>query len=140
MFTPVCHKMNKVLLMNTLKLEGQKYNIKVNTIAPIAASRLMGTVMDEKAMALLSPQAVSPLVAWLCHADCESTGDLFEVGAGWISRVRWERSQGAYFSPEGFSPDEVADAWTKVNDFEGSIHPQGTADTMKAIGGNPHLK
>jgi len=126
-------------LSQTLAIEGRAKGIQSNTIAPIAASRLMGTVMDEQAMALLKPEVVSPLVAWLCHDACETTGGLFEVGAGWISRVRWERSQGAYFPPSGFGPDDVREAWDSINDFTDATHPRSTADTMKAIGGNPHL-
>jgi 3-hydroxyacyl-CoA dehydrogenase/3a,7a,12a-trihydroxy-5b-cholest-24-enoyl-CoA hydratase len=126
-------------LSQTIAIEGRAKGVQSNTIAPIAASRLMGTVMDEAAMNLLRPEVVSPLVAWLCHESCDSTGGLFEVGAGWISRVRWERSQGAYFPPSGFTADDVQDAWSKINDFEGATHPTSTGDTMKAIGGNPHL-
>jgi NAD(P)-dependent dehydrogenase (short-subunit alcohol dehydrogenase family) len=126
-------------LSQTIAVEGRAKGVQSNTIAPIAASRLMGTVMDEKAMDLLKPEVVSPLVAWLCHESCESTGGLFEVGAGWISRVRWERSQGAYFPPTGFTPDNVQDAWETINDFTNATHPTNTGHTMKAIGGNPHL-
>lgn len=126
-------------LSQTIAIEGRTKGVHSNTIAPIAASRLMGTVMDEKAMDLLRPEVVSPLVAWLCHDSCDSTGDLFEVGAGWISRVRWERSQGAYFPPTGFSPDDVADSWSTINDFNNATHPTNTGATMKAIGANPHL-
>jgi 3-hydroxyacyl-CoA dehydrogenase/3a,7a,12a-trihydroxy-5b-cholest-24-enoyl-CoA hydratase len=126
-------------LSQTIAIEGRAKGVQSNTIAPIAASRLMGTVMDEKAMDLLKPEVVSPLVAWLCHESCDSTGSLFEVGAGWISRVRWERSQGAYFDPAGFAPDDVAAVWGKINDFSDATHPTSTAATMKAIGGNPHL-
>lgn len=126
-------------LSQTIAVEGRAKGVQSNTIAPIAASRLMGTVMDEQAMALLKPELVSPLVAWLCHEDCESTGDLFEVGAGWISRVRWERSEGAYFDTSGFTPDEVAESWAKVNDFSDVTHPSDTGSTFKAIQLNPHL-
>jgi len=127
-------------LAQTIAIEGRSKGIQANTIAPIAASRLMGTVMDEQAMALLKPDAVSPLVAWLCHESCDSSGGLFEVGAGWISRVRWERSAGAYFDPAGFSPDDVQSAWDRINDFSAATHPSSTAATMKAIGANPHLR
>ena len=126
-------------LSQTIAVEGRAKGVQSNTIAPIAASRLMGTVMDEAAMKLLKPDLVSPLVAWLCHEDCEDSGGLFEVGAGWISRIRWERSEGAYFDPAGFSPDDVQAAWPKINDFEGASHPTSTASTFTAIQRNPHL-
>jgi len=127
-------------LSQTIAAEGRSKGIKSNTIAPIAASRLMGTVMDEEAMNLLRPESVSPLVAYLGHESCDSSGGLFEVGAGWVSRVRWERSAGAYFDPTGFSPDEVEEAWGKINDFADASHPTSPADTFQAIQGNPHLK
>jgi NAD(P)-dependent dehydrogenase (short-subunit alcohol dehydrogenase family) len=127
-------------LSQTIAIEGRTKGVQSNTIAPIAASRLMGTVMDQKAMDLLSPEVVSPLVAWLCHDTCDSTGHLFEVGAGWISRVRWERSQGAYFPPTGFSLDDVQEAWSTINDFTDATHPTNTGATMQAIGANPHLQ
>ena len=126
-------------LSQTIAVEGRAKGIQSNTIAPIAASRLMGTVMDEQAMELLKPELVSPLVVWLCHESCDSTGGLFEVGAGWISRVRWERSEGAYFDPQGFAVDDVADAWSTINDFTGAEHPTSTGSTFKSIQANPHL-
>ena len=126
-------------LSQTIAVEGRAKGVQSNTIAPIAASRLMGTVMDEDPMALLKPEVVSPLVAWLCHEDCDATGQLFEVGAGWISRVRWERSQGAYFDPAGFTPDDVQVAWETINDFADATHPTSTGSTFEAIQGNPHL-
>jgi NAD(P)-dependent dehydrogenase (short-subunit alcohol dehydrogenase family) len=126
-------------LSQTIAAEGRAKGVKSNTIAPIAASRLMGTVMDEVAMQLLRPESVSPLVAYLCHESCEDTGGLFEVGAGWISRVRWERSQGVFFDPAGFSPDDVEAAWAQVNDFTDATHPTSTADTFRSLQSNPHL-
>ena len=126
-------------LSQTIGIEGRSKGIQSNTIAPLAASRLMGTVMDEAAMDLLKPQVVSPLVAWLSHESCDSNGGLFEVGAGWVSRVRWERSEGAYFDPAGFSVDDVADAWSGINDFTNATNPKSTGATMKAIQANPHL-
>ena len=120
-------------LSQTIAVEGRAKGIKSNTIAPLAASRLMGTVMDEKAMKQLDPGAVSPLVAWLCHEDCDASGQLFEVGADWISRVRWERSPGNYFE-HGFTVDDVVEAWDKINDFTDATYPRSIGDTMRAIG------
>jgi hypothetical protein len=45
----------------------------------------------------LKPEFVSPLVMWLCHADCKENGGLFEVGAGWAAKLRWQRTQGCFF-------------------------------------------
>lgn len=127
-------------LSQTLAIEGKNRGIQSNTIAPLAASRMMATVMDEKAMDRLKPEAVSPLVALLCHESCETTGGLFEVGAGWISRVRWERSAGAHFPPSGFSIDDVAAQWERINDFSDAMNPTSGVDSLKAIGANPHFK
>jgi NAD(P)-dependent dehydrogenase (short-subunit alcohol dehydrogenase family) len=81
-------------LAHCLAEEGRSKNILVNTIAPLAASRLTETILPPEMLALLKPEYVSPLVAWLCHEDCEDTKGLFEVGAGYIGKLRWERTQG----------------------------------------------
>ncbi|MAW51203.1 MAG: serine/threonine protein kinase [Geminicoccus sp.] len=125
-------------LAQTIAIEGKKKGIQANTIAPIAASRMMGTVMDEKEMERLDPTAVSPLVAWLCHEDCDASGELFEVGAGWVSNVRWERSQGQYFKPGHFTPDDVFESWSAIRDFTESTHPTDTVDTIRAMRRNPY--
>jgi hypothetical protein len=46
---------------------------------------------------MLKPEYIVPLVAYLCHESCEETGSVFELGAGWIAKLRWQRTQGAMF-------------------------------------------
>ena len=73
-------KLGLVGLSNTLAVEGRKANVHVNTIAPIAGSRLTETVLPKELIDALRPEYVSPLLAWLCHESCEETGGLYEVG------------------------------------------------------------
>lgn len=76
-------------LTQSLAKEGEKRNIRVNTICPIAASRMTETVLPKEVLVNLAPEYVAPLVAWLCHDQCEETGSLFEVGAGYVAKLRW---------------------------------------------------
>ncbi|MGH2899323.1 MAG: SDR family oxidoreductase, partial [Solirubrobacteraceae bacterium] len=84
-------------LAQTLALEGAKKNVRVNTIAPIAGSRMTETVMPPALVDALKPELVSPLVARLAHESNEETGALFEVGGGFYAKLRWERSSGKTF-------------------------------------------
>lgn len=121
-------------LANCLAEEGRGQNIFVNTIAPIAASRLTETIMPKEMLDALQPEAVSPLVAWLCHADCQETKGLFEVGAGYIAKLRWERTQGHRFPMNrAFSIGDVAARWNKITDFTHSDHPSNTTESIGPI-------
>ncbi|WHP05964.1 MULTISPECIES: peroxisomal multifunctional enzyme type 2 [Acinetobacter] len=121
-------------LANCLAEEGRSKNIFVNTIAPLAASRLTETVMPPELLALLKPEAVSPLVAWLCHENCKETKGLFEVGAGFIAKLRWERTLGHSFpNNREFNIDDVVARWNKITDFNESTHPDSTTESFTPI-------
>ena len=121
-------------LANCLAEEGRNKNILVNTIAPLAASRLTETVMPADLLALLQPEAVSPLVAWLAHENCKETKGLFEVGAGFMAKLRWERSEGYFFPNQHvLSVDDVARQWDKITDFTTSTHPSSTTESFTPI-------
>jgi NAD(P)-dependent dehydrogenase (short-subunit alcohol dehydrogenase family) len=93
-------KLGIVGLANTLKFEGAKYNIKVNTIAPIAGSRLTAQVMPPNLIEVLKPEYVSPLVAYLCSEQCAETGMIFSVGGGYFSRVAYVEGEGVFLGTE----------------------------------------
>lgn len=121
-------------LANTLSLEGVRKGIQVNTIAPIAASRLTETVMPKEVLEPLQPELVSPLVAWLCHEDCEENGGLFEVGGGFFAKLRWERSTGKTFRVgREVSPEDVRTSFAAITSFEDTEHPTNIAESMGPV-------
>lgn len=127
-------KMGVIGLANTLGEEGAGKGIHVNTIAPLAASRLTESLLPPEVANLLKPEAVSPLVAWLCHQDCTENKGIFEVGAGYISKVRWQRSQGVCLpSSSGFSAEDIQASWSKITDFSASSHPANAIDALSPI-------
>jgi len=73
----------------SLAKEGEKRGIRVNTIAPLAGTRMTETVMPKELVEALKPDFVAPFVGYLCHDSCQESGSLFEVGAGYIGKMRW---------------------------------------------------
>jgi hypothetical protein len=100
-------------LTRSLAVEGASAGIKVNAIAPAAATRMGG---DAAAAAVMKPEQVAPLVAWLAHDDCPVTGEIYTAGAGRFARVFIGVTDG--YLAEGAAPtiEDVAAHWDAVND------------------------
>ena len=107
--------------MNALKLEGQKYNIKVNTITPIAASRLTADVMPPGLFEKAKPELVAPMVLYLCSETCQQTGAIFNAGMGHFSRAAVFTGPavelGGPANPP--TPEAIHENWGKINSMEG---------------------
>ncbi|NWY15600.1 DHB4 enzyme, partial [Aphelocoma coerulescens] len=128
-------KLGLLGLANTIAIEGRKYNIHCNTIAPTAGSRLTQTVMPQDLVDAFKPEYVAPLVVWLCHESCAENGSLFEVGAGWIGKLRWERSLGAIVRGKNqpMTPEAVRDKWEKVCDFDNASKPRTIQESISVL-------
>lgn len=117
----------------SLAKEGEKRNIKTNTIAPLAGTRMTETVMPKELVDALRPEFVAPLVAVLCHETCPENGSLFEVGAGYICKDRWQRSNGVLFSTNDLTPENVSTRWNEIVDFSKATIPTSNQDMMEVI-------
>jgi len=122
-------KMGIVGLANTIKLEGAKYDIKVNTIAPIAGSRLTETILPPKLIEALKPEYVAPLVALLCSDQCPSTGYIYAVGGGFFARVAMLQGPGKLLPVDKpISPEDVLAIHNDIAKLEGAIEPKSAPE------------
>jgi len=111
-------KMAVLGLMNTLKIEGQKNNIRVNAISPVAATRMTEGLMPPEVLEKLKPEYVTPGVVYLVSEDAP-TGAILTAGAGAFALSRIFETEGVYLAEGGLSVEEVAANWEKINDTEG---------------------
>jgi NAD(P)-dependent dehydrogenase (short-subunit alcohol dehydrogenase family) len=144
-------------LTRVLAMEGADHDIKVNAIAPIAATRMLTDSMtraegdpelDPAAMAMmnavvgkLDPALVSPVVAFLAHEDCPVTGEIYTAGAGQVARFFTGRTQG-YHHPE-LSIEDVRDHLAEIRDETGYTVPAGPreeiTELLRAIASRPQF-
>jgi NAD(P)-dependent dehydrogenase (short-subunit alcohol dehydrogenase family) len=124
-------KLSLVGFMNTLKIEGQKDNIKVNAISPVAATRMTESLMPPQMLDALKPEFVTPGVIFLVSEDAP-TGAILTAGAGVFSKAEIVESFGVYIPHEKADAEAVAAAWGQISDMsKGKAYFQGGEQTGK---------
>lgn len=112
-------KLGLVGFGETLAKEGFRFNIYVNSISPLAKSRMTEKVVPPHILKQLAPEKIAPLVLYLTHEQTKVTNSIFELAAGFYSQVRWERSSGQIFNPdpETFTPETILNKWASIVDY-----------------------
>ncbi|MFM9138694.1 MAG: SDR family oxidoreductase [Actinomycetota bacterium] len=104
-------KMGLVGFTRVLAVEGAKYNVKANAIAPLAYTRMTENLLGNLGERL-DPSFVSPIVAYLAHEECPVSGEVYSVGGGRVARVFIAESQG-YFNPT-LTLEDVRDNFEQI--------------------------
>jgi NAD(P)-dependent dehydrogenase (short-subunit alcohol dehydrogenase family) len=120
-------KMAMVGMMNTLHLEGAKYDIRVNCLAPAAGTAMTEGLIPEAAFRLLSPESVSPGVVFLVSDDAPSRTVLC-AGGGSFAVYKGFETEGVNLAPDRLTPEGVAESWDAITNQEGMRELQAGFD------------
>ena len=125
-------KLALVGFVNTLKLEGQKYNINCNILCPVAYTRMTSNLMPPEAEQLLTPSSVTPAVIYLSGENAPN-GTILCAGAGVYSVAKILESDGKNLGLKATAED-IEKNWDKISDFsDAKPFNMGSEQTAKVI-------
>jgi NAD(P)-dependent dehydrogenase (short-subunit alcohol dehydrogenase family) len=128
-------KLGLVGLMKTLALEGAKYNVHVNTIAPLAATRMTEDLMPPALLEKMGPETVVPAAIYLV-CDEAPTNVILNAGGGGIERAYVTLTKGVHLAADEMTAEAVAARFDAISDRTGELAPDnGSAQAQVALGG-----
>ena len=135
-------KMALAGLMQTLSIEGEKHNIRVNCLAPTAATRMTAGLMPEAVLQALEPSAVVPAMLVMASDDAPNR-TIICAGAGSFEVAHITLTQGVHLGTGPDVPEQLAAALAQVTDRQGETVPragseQGTLEVGKAMAAHSH--
>ncbi len=119
-------------LTKTLYLEGAKNNVRVNTIAPIAGTRMTEDILPPEAFKAFDPVNVVPAALYLVSEDAPSNA-IIGAGAGFVHAANVTLTRGVMLPPEERTPEAVAAHWAEIIDRTGETVPASGAEQSMAV-------
>ena len=119
-------------LTKTLYLEGAKYNVKVNTIAPVAGTRMTEDIFPAEAFKAFAPENVVPAALFLVSEDAP-TNQIVGAGAGFFHTAHVTMTKGKMLAAADRTPEGVAAHWAEISDRAGETVPKSGADQSMTI-------
>lgn len=110
-------------LTRSLTIAGAAHGIKINLIAPAAMTRMAGAAAEDSDAPQMSPDLVSPMVAFLAHEACPVSGEIYAAGAGRFARIFIASTQGYVHPGLHATVEDVAEHWATINDDTGYYVP-----------------
>lgn len=127
-------KLGVVGLMNVLKEEGKKHNICVNTIAPLADSRMGRGALAPHVLERVKPEYVAPAVLYLCSEGCTESGQIISAGGGYFGRVQVVEGAGYCFERgEKVTPEMFGEKYAEITSMSDPGHYENAMDAVEAM-------
>ncbi|HRJ68342.1 MAG TPA: SDR family NAD(P)-dependent oxidoreductase [Beijerinckiaceae bacterium] len=125
-------KAGVVGLMNVLHQEGSKNDIRVNTLAPTAATRMTEELLPKEALDLMTPESITPGLLVLVAENAPSKF-ILSAGCGTFARIVIEETDGVYFPETERTPEQIAARLGEICDTRGKAPLPGAFDQTKKL-------
>ena len=127
-------KLGLVGFMNSLSIEGAKNNVRINTIAPAAATRMTEDIMPAELLKRLAPETVVPAALYLVSEDAPNRVILAAGGNG-FERAYITLTRGIHVGGDGLNAETVGQQFEAISNREGELIPESArGQSMVALG------
>lgn len=123
-------KSGLVGLMNTLAIEGERYGIRVNALAPTASTDMTHGLFDDQSWAAMSPDTITPGALFLVSSEAP-TKTILGAGGGVFAVAKMVESAGVYLNEASRSPESIAENWDAISDVSAMVSTESAFDQTR---------